>query len=363
MMLSNEVHGEARRTVVAGAERIRSYGRADEEYQAAVNGVALIDRGGDAFLTITGPKAHDMLKGVATGRMPAAATGEQPEAGEATHHTVLTPKGKMISDLRLGRDPDAEGVETLWALVPAGGLEGLLAHFGRFLPPRFSRVTDRSAEVTRLTVVGPQAAELISRVATGLRIEAHELSTMQPGEFRTLRDSTGDVTRIIRTGEVSPPAFDLIVDVAAGSGMWTSLVSGGAVPMGAAAWEVLRVEAETPVYGLDMDDSTIPTEAGLENVAIDHTKGCYTGQEVIVRIRDRGHVNRRLRLVQLSDQPTPPAGAELFIPGREKVAGQVRSAVQSPRYDQTIALAYVRRDAWDGTGDQPAFVVAGPDGE
>ena len=133
--------------------------------------------------------------------------------------------------------------------------------------------------------------------------------------------------------------------------------------MGAAAWEVLRVEAETPVYGLDMDDSTIPTEAGLENVAIDHTKGCYTGQEVIVRIRDRGHVNRRLRLVQLSDQPTPPAGAELFIPGREKVAGQVRSAVQSPRYDQTIALAYVRRDAWDGTGDQPAFVVAGPDGE
>ncbi len=361
MMLPDEIHGEARRTKVAGAERIRGYGRSDEEYQAAQSGAALIDRGGDGFLTIAGPKAHDMLTGVATGRMPVAATADDPEVGEATLHTVLTPKGKMISDLRLGRDPDGEGLEELWALVPAGGLEGLLAHFSRFLPPRLSRVTDRSDEIARMTVIGPQAADLISRIAVGLRIEAHELNAMQPGEVRTMRDSTGGVTRVIRNGEVGPTAFDLIVDHEAGPGMWKALTAAGATPMGAAAWEVLRVEAETPVYGLDMDDATIPTEAGLEIVAIDHTKGCYTGQETIVRIRDRGHVNRRLRLVKLGDQPTPATGTDLFIDGRERAAAQVRSAVQSPRYGQTIALAYVRRDAWDGTGDQPAFVIGGPD--
>lgn len=361
MMLGNETHGEARQATVAGAERIRSYGQVDEEYRAALDGVAMIDRGSDALLTVSGPKPHDMLKGVVTGRMPEPATDRDGISwGQATRHTVLTPKGKMISDLRLGRDEDAEGVEQLWAQVPAAGLEGLMAHFGRFLPPRFARVTDRSAAVARITLVGPGAADLLSRVVLGLRIEGQELMAMEPGAFALMHDSTGSSVRVIRTEEVELPAFDLVLDHEAGPGAWQALRDAGALPMGASAWEVLRVEAATPVYGIDMDDGTIPTEAGLETVAIDHTKGCYTGQETIVRIRDRGHVNRRLRLVHLGDQPTPASGTELFIEGRERAAAQVRSAVQSPRFDGAIALAYVRRDAWDGTGDQPVFFTAPP---
>jgi hypothetical protein len=92
-----------------------------------------------------------------------------------------------------------------------------------------------------------------------------------------------------------------------------------------------------------MDENTIPIEAGIQDRAIDSGKGCYTGQEVIVRIRDRGHVNRHLRQIMLGHAPTPAKGTELFEEGSEKAAGVVTSAVQSPRFGQTVALGYVKR--------------------
>ena len=93
-----------------------------------------------------------------------------------------------------------------------------------------------------------------------------------------------------------------------------------------------------------MDEGTIPVEAGIDDRAIDHGKGCYTGQEIIVRIRDRGHVNRHLRSLDLGDVPTPASGTELFAPdGTGKSVGRITSAVQSPKNGGVIALAYVRR--------------------
>ena len=97
-----------------------------------------------------------------------------------------------------------------------------------------------------------------------------------------------------------------------------------------------------------MDEDTIPVEAGIHERAIDYAKGCYTGQEVIVRIRDRGHVNRTLRQLMLGDVPTPKPGTELFAEGSDKPVGRVTSAVQSPKFGQTVALGYVKRGA-EGT--------------
>jgi folate-binding protein YgfZ len=103
------------------------------------------------------------------------------------------------------------------------------------------------------------------------------------------------------------------------------------------------VEEGRPAFGTDMDETTIPVEAGIHERAIDYQKGCYTGQEVIVRIRDRGHVNRILRRLHLGDVPLPARGTELFVTGEEKPAAVVTSAVESPRFGGIVALAYVRR--------------------
>lgn len=357
-MTMSDVHDGAARARLHGADRIRSYGSVEDEYAAATTGVAVFDRGGDGVLTIAGRAAEKMLSGVVTGVMPPPASVDAGPAGTTSGrgelHTVLTPKGKMISDLVLLRLPDDDSGERYQALVPAGGLDGLKAHFARFLPPRFAKVTDVGPETARICVVGPGAAALLSRTLFGLRVEASELEALQPREWFDF-DVGGDTVRVVRSDELDVPCWELLLPLAAAPAAWSRLVESGAVPAGGAAWDVLRIEAETALYGIDTDDATIPTEAGLDRTAIDHTKGCYTGQEVIVRIRDRGHVNRRLRRVLLGDLPTPPAGTELFVEGRDKPAGEVRSAAWSPRFGQTVALAWIRRGVWDDDAPQPEF--------
>lgn len=354
------VHGDATPATLHGAARIRSYGRVEEEYAAATEGVAILDRGGDAILRFTGPKVGDMLKGVVTGRMPAPA--EETDFGvhgAAEYHTVLTPKGKTISDLVLGRLPDAEGVEIGWALVPAAGIEGLMQHFRRFLPPRLAKVEQVHEACARITVAGPRGAEAVA-TALDLSPAAREtVEALEPLGWIEVEAEAVGRARMVRSRELGEvPTLDLLVAATCGPELWNRLVEAGAAPLGAAAFEAMRIEAGTPLFGADFDDGTIPTEAGLEEIAIDHGKGCYTGQEVIVRIRDRGRVNRRLRRVLLGDGPTPAPGAELRVEGLDRSAGEVRSAAWSPRFGQTVAIAFVRREAWDGTGTQPDFEVA-----
>jgi folate-binding protein YgfZ len=106
--------------------------------------------------------------------------------------------------------------------------------------------------------------------------------------------------------------------------------------------EVLRIEAAVPRWGADMDESTIPNEAGLEARAISYDKGCYIGQETIARIKTYGHVNRRLVQMVLTGERMPSRGDKLLVEGRE--AGQVTSAARSPRLGKPLALGYVRRE-------------------
>jgi folate-binding protein YgfZ len=110
----------------------------------------------------------------------------------------------------------------------------------------------------------------------------------------------------------------------------------------AEALEVLRVEAAVPKWGVDMDENTIPNEAGLEARAISYDKGCYIGQETIARIKTYGHVNRRLVQIAMAGENVPVGGDKLLVEGRE--VGQVTSAVRSSRLGKPLALGYVRRE-------------------
>jgi folate-binding protein YgfZ len=120
------------------------------------------------------------------------------------------------------------------------------------------------------------------------------------------------------------------------------------VPAGLAAWEIARVEAGRPEWGIDIDDSTIPQEANFDELeAISYTKGCYTGQEVVARVHFRGHVNRHLRGLRAASLEAPPTGAQLADDTGNHV-GEVRSSVTSPRLGG-IAIGMVRREVVSGT--------------
>jgi folate-binding protein YgfZ len=124
-------------------------------------------------------------------------------------------------------------------------------------------------------------------------------------------------------------------------------VSARATPAGLAAWEIARVEAGRPEWGIDIDDTTIAQEARLDELgAISYTKGCYTGQEVVARVHFRGHVNRGLRGIRASGTTAPPTRATLFD-ATNKAVGDVRSSVTSPRLGG-IALSMIRREVETG---------------
>ncbi len=331
----------------------RHFGDPAGEYQAATAGAALFDRSHRVRVLLRGKGPARMLTGVATGRIPedpAPAGFGGWQVTSAPENLVLTPKGRIVTDLRLLRlAPGEEGAFLLE--LPKAGWEPLRAHFARYLPPRFARPTDVSAETRLLTVVGPEAAGAVAGALAAAmpKAPAEALTALAEGGALLRGDpDAGDLVAVIRSAQVLPPAFDLVGPPATLDPVEAALAAGGVRKAGTGAWHTLRIERGTPETGTELGEDVIPPEAGLERRAIDHQKGCYTGQEVIVRIRDRGHVNRHLRGILLGDLPAPAPGTPLFVDAREREVGEVRSAASSPRFGQTIALGYVRREVAPG---------------
>lgn len=370
----NQLHDETGAVwgELRGARVPRRYQDPAAEYRAAVEAVAVRDRSHRLRIRFAGRQPGAMLQGVLTGRLPAA-----PDAsgGRAEPSAVLTPKGRMVAALRLWREAGDD--ERYLADVPRAAAAPLLEHLGRYLPPRFATFADVSDETGMLTIMGPRAAELLAGDGMGLVGEANVLEALAEDELHIVRGGEGGhggeggegresgeggrgregAVTVIRTGAVSEPVWDVVADRATLRDLWRRALAGGALPVGSGVWEALRLEAGRPAFGADMDTDTLMPETGLVERLVDQGKGCYTGQEVIVRIRDRGHVNRHLRRLRLSDAPTPAAGTELWAEGNERPVGRITSAAVSPRLG-TLALAYVRREVEPGA----SVAVGSPDG-
>ena len=139
--------------------------------------------------------------------------------------------------------------------------------------------------------------------------------------------------------------FDLRIDAADGIRLWNAILDVGRAvgmqPMGHVAYELLRVETGTPVYGMDIDHTNLPQEVGRPELTISFTKGCYIGQETVARINSYGHVNRHLVGLSIPELEEPPAHGSKVV-SEDKVVGQITSAVYSPTIGGVIALGYVR---------------------
>ena len=339
---------------VRGVDVARHYGDPELEYTTAVGGVAVRDRGHRARLLVTGRAPVTTLSGVLTGRMPGppVESHERDPKGTAEYSAVLTPKGRVVADLRAMWGPVTEE-ESLWMDVPAPAVDPLLAHLQRYVPPRLAAIENVTASAGLLTVLGPEAAVLLGEMLFASNGEASVVERLLEGEYLVFGEH-GE--RILRTGEVDTPAWDIFASAERARELWGQLLGQSVRPAGAGVWDTLRVEAGWPAFSQDMDESTILSEVGIVDRAVDHTKGCYTGQEIIVRIRDRGHVNKALRGLKLGDGPGLGADAELFHEG--DVVGRVTSAVDSPRSSGVIALAYIRRQVPTGG----VVAVGTPDG-
>jgi len=193
--------------------------------------------------------------------------------------------------------------------------------------------------------------------------------------FVSLKDVALGEIYLMNLSRIGTTGFDLFVPTASLGAVTDKLIAAaktvGGRPCGWQALETARIEAGTPRFGADMDESNLPSESGIEDRAISYTKGCYIGQEVIARIRTYGQVAKSLRGLALPDglSALPAKGDKLFKDGKE--VGYVTSAVVSPRFRANIALGYVRREVNQlGTeltlrtagGESPAKIVPLPFG-
>jgi folate-binding protein YgfZ len=305
----------------------RNYGEPEAEYAAARDAVAIVDRADRRYLRVYGRDPARMIQGLITNDVGLAGPGR------AIYAAVLTAKGRMVADVRVLRRAEELLLET-----DAAAAGPLAEHLKRFVPPLFARFEDVSGGVVCIGAYGPAAGNALRAVL--------DVTLPDDAAEDTAMDAVLDDIAVtaVATAWAGGPGWDVLCPPDAAETLWRRLANAGARPMGHATLDVLRIEAGRPRWGAELGESTIPLEAGLRERAISETKGCYTGQEVIVRILHRGHVNWHLRGVLLGDTSAPPADTALCRADDGRTAGRITSAAWSPRHGQTIALAYVRRE-------------------
>ncbi|HUG39464.1 MAG TPA: hypothetical protein VMM12_03210 [Longimicrobiales bacterium] len=272
----------------------------------------------------------------------------------AVYTAFLTPKGRMVADGLVLLSPGAEPPELLLATDPAAA-PGLLDHLRKFVPPLFARFEDVSAAWSVVGVYGTGASAAAEAGLGAAGVEA-TLSPDLPEDVVGAR-SPEPPALAVRSAVTGADGWDLYVPADRAAAVESALEAAGARAGGEEDLEPLRIAAGRPRWGAELTDSVIPLEAGLLGRAISQTKGCYTGQEVIVRILHRGHVNRQLRALSFRG-PAPPRGTELFEPGSDRPRGVVTSAAALPGGSGGAGLGYVRREV-----EPPAELRAGsPDG-
>jgi folate-binding protein YgfZ len=238
----------------------------------------------------------------------------------------------------------------------------VVAKFEQFIFSEDVKLGDVTDTFAQIAIVGPEASHVLGGVLSGIGVEALNQLADHGSARATFGAAPVIVVHVSDTGE---PGFDLFVERAQADSFLAALAARGVPMLDAATADALRIEAGVPVFHRDMDEETIPLEAGIESRAISFTKGCYVGQEVIIRVLHRGHgrVARKLVGLVLDAADAPAAGAVITIDGRE--AGHVTSSTQSPLLGKPIALAYLQRDHTEpGTtvslGSASAVVAALP---
>jgi tRNA-modifying protein YgfZ len=327
---------------IGDTELVRHYGDVGAEYQAVRRGAGVVVRSDRLPLRMWGRDPVRMLNGLITNDLGKL------DAEGSVQGLMLTPKGRVITDLRVVRWPDGEAGELL-VEVPAAGLPSVGEHLKKYVPPLFARWEEASERIGILGVYGPRSPEVVSSVL-GTAAASEE------GQVTIARAEDGTILCIATRYAGGELGFDLIAAQGALPALWDAILESGAEAgaraVGHAALEVLRVEGGRPRYGSELSEEVLPGEAlqasGFMERWISFTKGCYTGQEVVIRIAHRGHVNRHLRGLLLGEQAMPAEGAAVSRLDDRKEVGKITSAVSSPLMGQTIALAYVRREVEPG---------------
>ena len=302
----------------------------EEEYAALRHEAGLLDLSVQGVVELRGRDRSRFLHGMVTNDIQSLSPGQ------GCYALMLTPKGRILTDMRVLCLEDS-----LMLVIDSDLIEKDLSLLRKYIIADQVEVIDRSADLAMLSLQGPKAAEAIARLCPQPSLPE------APFQHRLIQLGTLPA-RCARMRRTASGGYDLMVSGALSVDLWNLLLQAGKPsglrPVGLEAWKVHRLEAGIAWYGTDMDEARIPLETGLEE-AISYSKGCYIGQEVVARSTYRGQVNRKLMGLLLSSGEPAQGGDKIIRNGQE--VGWVTSSTYSPRLRRAIALAYVRKEAWD----------------
>ena len=308
-----------------------------DQYRVLRNGAGFVRLEGRGWLAVAGHDRADFLQGLLSNDVVALSPGS------GCYATCLTPQGRMTADMYVFAEGDRLVLD-----VDGSVADRLRERFDDLVFTEDVRIENLTAGWAAYGLHGPGAREVAAALAgaAGCRLAVCK--------HRALDIESG-AGLLARTDDLGVEGYRVIVERPAAEALRRALEAAGAVAVEPAAAETVRVESGRPLFPVDMDHDTIPLEAGIADRAISFDKGCYVGQEVIVRIlhRGQGRVARRLAGLTFErsaapDAPLPSSGAAIFS-GDDEV-GRVTSAVCSPAVGAVIALGYVRRGLAEAGG-------------
>jgi folate-binding protein YgfZ len=305
---------------------LESYQTSLDHYRAVHEGVATGSLGLRGQIAVAGKDRASYLQGLLTNDIQALT------AGTGCYSAWLTPQGRMLTDMHVFESGDMILLD-----VPADQLQSTLQRLDQFLFSEDVQLADLAGSLRGVWLHGPRAATIIERAIPGLN------GVADWPDYRNARaEFNGTPVVVARVNQLGVPGFCIYISPQQEQALLVQSREAGAAQADAVSLEAARIEAGYPLFGVDMTEDTIPLEAGIEQRAISFTKGCYVGQEVIIRVLHRGHGRVAKKLVGLQiDGAVPQAGAKLLVGTRE--VGVVTSAARSPRHG-AIALGYLHRD-------------------
>ena len=316
-----------------------NYGDAQREYKFAHESVALVDKSYRCVLSFTGSDRVRYLNAMLTGNIRDLA------AGRGNVSLLLNPQGRILAEVETLALEDRLLVIS-YAMIRAQ----LIDTFDKFIIMDDVTMEDSTDKFGTLALEGPKAAEVV-RDLCGMDLNAME-------EFAHAEKIIAGIScRVVRTSANGVAGAEFLVARENLAALWNALLEAaqkrGGGPVGYEALNILRLEDGVAWYGVDFDENQIPHQAALEATHISYTKGCYTGQEIVERVRSRGQIQRRRVMLRFSGDAIPRAGEPLFAASAENPAergaeiGFVTRATRSPKFGAVIGMGYVRREQTD----------------
>lgn len=298
------------------------------EYRFARESVALLDKNYRAYLAFTGPDRVRYLNAILTNDIKNLKSGE----GDAS--LFLNPQGRIQAEIETYAEPDR-----LFCVSFEMIREKLIPALDHYIIMDDVRLGDESSRHGTLALEGPQSGAIVKQLC-GFDLEGLP-------ELGWKESQVGSIPcRIVRRSPSGVASAEFLCERSQLATLWKILLeavkakNGG--PVGYTALNALRLEAGIPWFGYDFGEKQIPHEAGLEKTHISYTKGCYTGQEIVERVRSRGQVNRVRALFKLLAPNLPAAETPILFDGKE--VGHVTRAAESPFFQSVIAMGYIRRE-------------------